>query len=243
MFPFITLGPFAIPSKPFVFIIGFYAALWLVDQVLDQLDAEPEAIRGLAFNSLITGLIGGRLIFALTHWEATLANPVSIIWPITVGYSLWGSVLIGLLALIFFGRQHQIDPINLLDTFLRPILALLAAWLVADFLGGPGFGTPTNLPGLTRHPVQVYELLIVIITFGMQRRTQAQAQFDGWSSLIVAAMLAFGFLITLNFRGGAATIWGGWQLNQLTAFACLALALGTLAYLSPSGQQESLTST
>ncbi len=242
MFPFISIGPFAIPSKPFVFIIGIYVALWLVDQVLDQIDAEPEWVRGVGFNALIAGLIGGRLIFAISHWEATLANPASIVWPITIGYSLWGSVLIGLLALAFYSRQEGVNPVQMIDAFLTPLLAILAAWIVGDFLGGPGFGAPSTLNWLASHPVQVYELLVVALAFWVYRRSRPQSQFDGWLTLVSISVLAFGFLITLNFRGGSATVLGGWQINQLTAFLCLILALGLLAFLSPQPPQESLTS-
>ncbi len=242
MFPFITIGPFAIPSKPFIFIIGIYVALWLVDEVLGQIDAEPEWVRGVGFNSLVAGLIGGRIIFALTHWEATLANPVSVIWPITVGYSLWGSVLIGLLALIYYSRQQGINPIQILDAFVTPLLAILAAWVMGDYLGGPGFGTSSNLSWLATHPVQIYEIAVVLLAFWVHKKSRPFSQFDGYLSLVTAAVLAFGFLITLNFRGGSATILGGWQINQLTAFLCLILALGALVFLSPKERQESLTS-
>ena len=135
MLPFISIGPLALPSKPFIFILGIYACLWIVDLVLDQIDAEPEWVRATAFRAIIVGLIGGRLIFALTHLPATIANPASIIWPITIGYSLWGSILFGTLSLIFFSRQQNLSPLHLLDAFLQPILALLAASVLGDYLG------------------------------------------------------------------------------------------------------------
>ncbi|MEM8863867.1 MAG: prolipoprotein diacylglyceryl transferase family protein, partial [Chloroflexota bacterium] len=165
MLPFITLGPLAIPSKPFVFIVGFFAALWLVDRIVDQIDAEPEWIRSMPFNSIILGLIGGRIVFSITHWEATLANPTSIIWPITFGYSLWGSVLTGLLAVAYSSKQQSVNPIVVLEALLEPILVLLGAWIVADYLGGPGFGTRSPFARVPIHPVQIYELIVIVMTF------------------------------------------------------------------------------
>ena len=242
MLPFLTLGPLAIPSKPFVFIVGFFAALWLVDYVVDQIDADPEWTRSLAFNSVILGMIGGRLVFAATHWEASLANPTSIIWPITFGYSLWGAVVSGLLVIIYNCRKQRVTVLKLLDAFVEPILILLAAWVIGDFLGGPGYGAPSSLGWLPIHPVQIYEFIVIVITFVIVRRWRQFKQFDGWRLLVCSALLAFGFLITLNFRGGSATVGNGWQINQNTAFLVLASTLSALIWWSPNGSKESLTS-
>ena len=54
----------------------------------------------------------------------------------------------------------------------------------ADFLGGPGFGTPTNMPwgisnfGISRHPVQLYELLVgllALLVWWLLRQRRAYA--------------------------------------------------------------------
>ncbi|MEM8861907.1 MAG: prolipoprotein diacylglyceryl transferase family protein, partial [Chloroflexota bacterium] len=206
------------------------------------IDAEPEWIRSMPFNAIILGLIGGRIVFSITHWEATLANPTSIIWPITFGYSLWGSVLTGLLAVAYSSKQQSVNPVIVLEALLEPILILLGAWVVADYLGGPGFGTRSPFDCVPIHPVQIYELFVIVMTFVIIRYSRRFKQFVGWELLLASSLLAFGFLITLNFRGGSQTILSGWQLNQLTAFGILILALAGLVYWSPNRSKESLTS-
>ncbi|MEM9777665.1 MAG: prolipoprotein diacylglyceryl transferase family protein [Chloroflexota bacterium] len=242
MLPFLTLGPLAIPSKPFVFIIGFFAALWLVDTIIDQIDADPEWTRSTAFNAIILGMIGGRLVFAAIHWEASLASPSSVIWPITFGYSLWGAVVSGVLVLAYNCRNQGIPILKMLDALIEPILILLAAWVIGDYLGGPGYGAPSTMNWFPIHPVHLYEVVVILITFFMVRRMRPSKQFDGWVLFVSCLLLAFGFLITLNFRGGSVTIGNGWQINQIAAFFALIITLLALVWWSPNSSKESLTS-
>ncbi|MFK7805362.1 MAG: prolipoprotein diacylglyceryl transferase [Anaerolineae bacterium] len=242
MLPFFNIGPFAIPAKPFVIILGIYAALWLIERAIDELELEPEWLRATAFNAIGIGLVGGRLVFALTHWEATIANPFSVIWPITIGYSLWGSILSGLLFFLYATAKRNVNLLQLLDSISPSLLVLIGAWTIGDFLGGPGFGTPANLPLFTRHPVQLYELCVVILAFAGWSLSRPQKTFDGWLFLITTALLAAGMLLAFRFRGDSITVFAGWRLNQIIAFITLIFALSSLTLWSPKGSQESLTS-
>lgn len=242
MLPFFNIGPFAIPAKPFVIILGIYITLWLVENTIDELNLEAEWLRSTAFNAIGVGLIGGRLVFAVTHWEATLANPISVIWPITIGYSLWGAILSGLLFLLYTTLKKQVDVFQLLDSITPSVLILISAWVIGDFLGGPGFGTTADLPFFNRHPVQLYEFTVALIALAGWRYGRPQKAFDGWLFLITTVIFLAGIFITLNFRGGSFTILGGWQLNQIVTFLAILLALSTLAFWSPNGSQDSLTS-
>ena len=241
MLPFLNIGPFAIPSKPFVIIIAIYVSLWLVENIIEELNADAEWLRSTAMNSIIVGLIGGRLVFALTHWEATLANPLAVIWPITVGYTLWGTILSGFLYLFWSAKKQQINLAKLFDLIIPSLLILIGGWIIGDLLGGPGFGTPADLPLFRRHPVQLYELIVIGISLIIWWQARPQKAFDGWLFLITAAALSAGLLITLRFRGGSLLILGGWQLNQLATFVSMLLSLAALAFLSSSNSQESLT--
>ena len=242
MLPFINIGPFAIPSKPFVIIIAIYASLWLVENTIKDLKTDAEWFRATTMNSIIVGLIGGRIVFALTHWEATLANPLSVIWPITVGYSLWGAVMIGFIYLFWSATKQQVELTKLLDLIMPSLLVLIAGWIIGDFLGGPGFGTPANLPLFSRHPVQIYELAVIGLSLIIWWQGRPRKAFDGWLFLVTAAVLSAGLLVTLRFRGGSLTVLGGWQINQLTAFLIMLSSLGALSFYSTDNSQESLTS-
>lgn len=241
MLPFINIGPFAIPSKPFVIIISIYVSLWLVENIVDELNADTEWFRATTMNSMVVGLIGGRLVFALIHWEATLANPISVIWPITVGYTLWGAVLIGFIYLFWAATKKQVDLAKLFDFIMPSLLILIGGWIIGDFLGGPGFGTPSTLPLFNRHPVQLYELIVISLSLFTWYQGRPQKAFDGWLFLVTVALLSAGLLITLRFRGGSLTVWGGWQLNQLATFLMMLSSLGLLTFYSTNRSQESLT--
>lgn len=242
MYPFLNIGPFAIPSKPFLIILGIYISLWFIEKSADQLNIKPEWLSTTGINSIIVGVIGARLVFAFTHWEATFANPLSVVWPITVGYSLWGAILAGLLTFLYLGWQAKLSIPKLLDALTPSLLILICAWVLGDFMGGPGYGTSAALPLFNQHPVQLYECAAALITFGAWWLGRPQRRFDGWLFLVSTALFSASILITLNFRGGSVTIFNGWQLNQLIAFITMILALGGLAIQSPNASKESLTS-
>ena len=242
MLPFLNIGPFAIPSKPFVIIIAIYTSLWLIENTIKELDVDAEWFRSISMNSVIVGVIGGRLVFALTHWEATLANPLAIIWPITVGYTLWGTILSGFVYLFWSAAKKQINLAKLLDLIIPSLLVLIGGWIIGDFLGGPGFGTPANLSLFKRHPVQLYELIVISFSLIIWRQARPQKTFNGWLFLVTSAVLSAGLLLTFRFRGGSLTILGGWQLNQIVVFLSMLISLGGLAFQTATGSQESLTS-
>jgi phosphatidylglycerol:prolipoprotein diacylglycerol transferase len=234
MYPAINIGPFVLPTAAFVYLIGIWVCLAAAERVARRLGLDPDIMSGLVGAGLIAGVVGARLTFVAIYWSAYQDNLLGIIWPINSGFNLWGGLFFGAAAMFFYGRYKQIPAAPYLDA-LAPVLVLgLLFASLADFLGGPGFGTFTSLPwgidnfGIKRHPVQLYEIAVAVLAllawwYFAQRQSSAGQLF-----LITTAVYCAGRLFVDAFRANAWITSGGWHGLQIL---CLLAALSALFLL------------
>jgi phosphatidylglycerol:prolipoprotein diacylglycerol transferase len=245
MYPAINLGPLVLPTAAFTYLIGIWICLVLAERVARRLDLDPDIMSGLVTTGIIAGFVGARLTFVFLYWSAYQDNLLGIIWPINSGYNIWGGLFFGAAAMFFYGRYKQIAPIPYLDA-LAPILVTGLFFVsLADFLGGPGFGTFTTLPwGINdfdtlRHPVQIYEMLVAALAlftwwFFLQRR-----QFDGQIFLITTAVYCSGRLFVDDFRANTWITPGGWHSLQILSLLIILICLILLMRGSQKAQLAS----
>ena len=99
-----------------------------------------------------------------TCWASSGRSPA--------GTAASGGAIIAAAAAFFYARWKHIDPWTALDALAPGIISWLMFTSLADFVGGPGYGTLTDLPwgvsqfGVRRHPVQVYEIIAGFAALG-----------------------------------------------------------------------------
>ncbi len=245
MVPAVNIGPFVLPTAAFLYIIGAWLCLTLAERFARWLDLDPETLSGLVATALIVGVIGARLTFVAQYWSAYQNNLLGIIWPINSGFSPLGGVFFGTAAMFFYGRHKRMSPAPTLDA-LAPILIIgLIIVSLADFFGGPGFGTATDMPWgisqftIRRHPVQLYELGIGLLALLAWWILRERRNFDGQLFLVSTAVYCFGRLFLDTFRANAWLSAEGWHILQIL---CLLAVVGCLALLA-RGSQVHNTST
>ena len=238
MFPTINVGPFVFPTAGLVYILGVWICLGLIERAARWLRLNAEATYALAAAAVFAGLIGARLTFVALHWPAFQENPLSIIWPLTSGYNVWGGLVVGLAAAFFYGRAKQLPPAATLDALAPGLVAGLIVVSLADFLAGPGFGTLTNLPwgidqfGLYRHPVQIYEIIVAIVALLLWWWLAGRRAFAGQLFLATAAVISGGRLFVDAFRANAWLTDSGWHVLQIIFLLAMLASLLILASLS-----------
>lgn len=179
---------------------------------------EPARILDLAIIVLITGLIGARFLYVITHWYEFSEELWRIFWPVQAdgvvgmhGLVFYGGVMAAVPVAAMLVRRWQLSPLRVLDAA-APSLALGSAiGRMGCFLNGCCFGIPaegspgiifpvesmagTTYPGIPLHPVQLYmiadNLLIVAFLLWIERRW---AKFDG-------AVIGAYFVLTALVRG------------------------------------------
>ncbi len=245
MYPALQLGGLVLPTAPLTFIIGAWAALTAIEQTARKLMPEQEeSIYRLTSMGLFSGLIGARVAFVLTHWSAYQDNILAIIWPINTGFNVGAGVVIGIVVAFFYGRSHQLNPPMTLDTLTPGLLISLITVSLADFLGGPGYGTLSNLPwaislfGLRRHPVQIYEILIGLSALSLWWRNSQRRLFTGQLFLTAFALYSAGRLFVDAFRDNAPLTSGGYHVIQMVSLTILLVALFLLAHQAPLSRES-----
>lgn len=239
MIPAVNIGPLVLPAAAFVIIIGAWICLSLAERTAKWLDLDPEAMSGLVTTGLIAGVIGARLTFVAAYWSAYQDNLLGIIWPINSGFSPLGGLFFGGAAMFFYGRRMQLELAPTLDALAPIMITGLIVISLADFLGGPGFGTHTDMPwgisqfDIRRHPVQLYEIgvgLVALLTWWI---LHDRREFAGQLFLATTAVYCFGRLFLVTFRANAWLSSGGWHVIQII---CLVITVACLVLLARGSQ-------
>lgn len=249
MLPYLNLGPLGLPTGPLVYLIGAWLALWAVDRATRRVSGrrvaagapalDPERYYALALTALLAGFVGARLMFVLLHWSSYDDNLLGVVWPLNTGYNAVGGAVIAAAAGFFYGRWRRLPLWPALDALAPGLLVFLIAVSLADFLGGAGYGSLTNMPwgidvfGVRRHAVQLYEALAGVLALGAWwAATSARVPVvSGRPFLWATIAYAGGRLLVDAYRENASLIGNGLHLIQVLALVCLLVSLVSLSQI------------
>jgi phosphatidylglycerol:prolipoprotein diacylglycerol transferase len=217
-------------------LILLVAALWiglaLAEKRSERHNISKDQLNNIVYYSIFGYVLGGRLLYALSHLPAFVQSPLSLFSlnldlfdPLA---ALGTAFIVGLI----YGSRQKLPLWSALDA-LTPLFAAIAIGLSLSHLAaGTAFGSPTDLPwgidlwNATRHPSQIYELIASLLVFGWIWLRKADPR-PGILFLSFAALMAGARLFLEAFRGDSTLVLGGLRLAQVIAWAMLALALFT----------------
>lgn len=238
MFPFVQLGPLALPVAPLVLLLGAWLGGSLTEREAARLGLDARAIAALWFTSLLAGLLAARLGYVAQHLDSYRANPWGVLARDTTTLSPLAGLLIGSLAALGIGRWRRLALWPTLDALTPGLLVLLLALGIAHLASGQAYGAPSTLPwsielwGARRHPSQVYEIIGALGLLLLWWRIRRWQPFAGFTCVSVAALAAGLWLFLEAFRGDSLTTLGGLRVAQLWALVVLAGCLAALHWLS-----------
>ena len=174
MFPRILhlYGPLWIHSYGVMIALGFTVFLWLTYRHPTRIKLiSGELYLNTVFLGLLSGIIGGRLLFVITEWEYFLHHPFNIIAPWEGGLVVLGAIIGVLVVVPAYLVYHKIKALELIDLtcLYAPLMQAIARfgclfagccygkvaldlpWAVT-FTNPDGFA-PLHLP---LHPTQMY---------------------------------------------------------------------------------------
>jgi phosphatidylglycerol:prolipoprotein diacylglycerol transferase len=214
-------------------LAGLWLGLTLSERRAKRNEENSNILYNLVFLAVIGGLIGARVSYALAYPAVFTANPLDLI-SINPGLlDPFGGILIGTATAFIYGMRKKLPLWQTLDA-LTPMLAVMAIALgISHLASGNAFGAPTSLPwaihlwGTSRHPTQVYEIIlatIILVAVQLINRTSI-AKLPGFTFLAFITLTSATRLFGEAFRGDSMLTFGGLRIAQITAWLILAVCL------------------
>ena len=235
MVPTLLIGHFAIPTYPFFLLLAYWAAMWFGGRQANKLGFDGDHMYNAGLFGLLSGIIGARLWFVLSHWE-NYASDIGQAFSLSRSAlsAPEGAIIAGLVVLIYLQREKV--PFGKFFDAAAPGLAL--ALIIANigaFLGGEWLGAPSHVPWAielvetARHPIQLYEAISSLIIFGILLYLSSYHPWSGFHFWLFMALYGISRLFLEIFRARPALIGDGYLTVQVVALAGIVVALAVMA--------------
>ncbi len=226
---------FAPPRDLILVVAALWIGLALAERRTQRHSISKDALNNLVFYSLLSYLLGGRILFALANSSAFADSPLNLFSLNIDLFDSTSGLLVAIVVGAVYAKRQNLPLWNTLDA-ITPILALLAIGLhLSHLAAGTAFGSPTTLPwgvdlwNATRHPTQIYELIAALIILSLIWFRNSELS-PGLLFLNFAALTAGARLFFEAFRGDSTLSFGGLRLEQVIGWIVLGASLILLDY-------------
>ena len=185
--------------------------LWVVWQIRRGADISYDSLLSVALIAIPSGIIISRLLHVIDLWDHYMAYPGQL-WGFG-GLTIWGAILGATLGIWIYSRFTDFKFGYFVDLLTPAVLLAQVIGRIGCTINGCCYGAATSLPcgvvytnpdsyaplGIAVHPTQLYEIIFLLIVFGvlfwLRKRFQPQGSlFMIYLSLYSAWRLGIGFL-------------------------------------------------
>lgn len=237
MLTHISIGPATIPSYPFLALIAFWAAMWLAAKEAERRGIDGDHLYNIGLYMFVTGILGGRFWYVLTHWDAYADAPLQAFALTANAIAAPEAVLFALIAAIVYVYRNRLKLGVIADVSAVGGALGLVIGGIGAFLGSQTLGAPTTVPwaivqfGETRHPAHLYVALAAVVILGILWSFRTKTQPDGFLFLLFVALYAAARLLLDPFFALPTTIGSGYRMVQVAALITLVIAIAAMARL------------
>jgi phosphatidylglycerol:prolipoprotein diacylglycerol transferase len=191
------LGGFTVNAYGFFIAVGFIVGFALAVRTTRANGIPFERVAELFFYTLLSSILGSRILFVLTDVKFFLLHPSKILNLWEGGLVFYGGLLCAIAVAAVYLRRHHLPFWKWADFFSPPVALGLFFGRIGCFFAGCCYGTETSLPwavvftnpgSLARlnvplHPAQLYDaangLVIFVILLWMEKRKTFDGQVFG----------------------------------------------------------------
>lgn len=174
-----SIGPFAVRWYALAYIVGLVFAIWYAKRLVStpalwagrKPTATPAQVDDLFIWITLGVILGGRLGYVLFYNPVHfLSHPLDIFRMWEGGMSFHGGFLGVVVALLVYGRRHDMTLDRLLDLGAAATPVGLGLGRLANFINGELYGRAGDVPWamifpndpqqVPRHPSQLYEAVL-----------------------------------------------------------------------------------
>jgi phosphatidylglycerol:prolipoprotein diacylglycerol transferase len=185
--------------------------LWVVWQIRRGANISYDSLLTVAIIAIPSGIIISRLLHIIDLWSFYLANPDMLLG--FGGLTIWGAILGATLGIWIYSRFSDFKFGYFMDLVTPGVLLAQVIGRIGCTINGCCYGKATSLPwgvvytnpdsyapiGIAVHPTQPYEIIFLLIVFGvlywLRRRFQPEGSlFLIYLSLYSVWRLGIGFL-------------------------------------------------
>ena len=249
MYPILfTIAGIPVYSFSVFLILSFFVFSFVFWRRLRSLGISEERIFDLIYYGVINAFIISRIVFAVFHKNlfADSLLKVVTIW-IQPGLSLYGALVGGMMTIIYLSRVYKIRIVTILDTLALALPLSFIVGEVGSLLDGTVVGKTSGVawalryvghPGL-RHPVQIYEIIALVILLFIVIGIHKKAHTRSWPYGITGLCYFFFYSIvffSIEFFKESSVYWGVFTINQWVLVALFAETIGAL-YIRGGGRE------
>jgi phosphatidylglycerol:prolipoprotein diacylglycerol transferase len=213
---------------------------WVLWQVRRGATLSYDTIFTAALVAIPSGIIISRLLHVVDMWGYYIANPGQIIG--FSGLTIYGAILGATLGIWIYSRFSHFQFSYFADLVVPGVVLAQAVGRVGCTLNGCCYGKATSLPwgivytnpesycplGVAVHPTQIYEIVYLLIIFGVLFSLRGRFKPDGSLFLIYLSIYSL-WRVGIDFlRDGTPFLFGLHQA-QVIGIIVLLIAIPMLA--------------
>lgn len=202
MYPVLfKIGPIVIHSYGVMIATAFLLGIWIALKEAKRKGVDSNRVSDFAIYAIIFGLFGARLAYVIFFdFQYYISRPLQILAIWQGGLMLYGGIVGGILAAIWFIRRHKLNFWKFADTFTPSLILAQAIGRMGCFLSGDCYGIQTDLPWGIRfpegsladlrfgavavHPTQLYEMFLSLGIFLILWKLRKRKTFNGFLFLL-----------------------------------------------------------
>ncbi|MFC2006931.1 prolipoprotein diacylglyceryl transferase [Chloroflexota bacterium] len=225
----------------FVALAIILIILWMTWQVKKGVKITYDTIFTVAIIGIPSGFLISRLLHIIDQWSYYWHTPGQIIGG--GGLTIYGAILGGALGIWIYSRFGELQFGYLADILVPALPLAQVLGRVGCTINGCCYGTETSLPwgvvythpnsyaplGVATHPTVVYEMVFLLIAFGVLFRLRGRLKPDG--SLFVAYLGLYSiWRLGIDFLRVGTPFLFGLHEAQVIAIVVLAITVSWLSY-------------
>lgn len=163
---------FKIYGYGFMIAIGILLAIMLFIKKIKSKGYNEDKAYNMIFISVISGILGGKILYIITDFKYVMENPKIIIENFGYGFVIYGAIIAGILVIYLYCRKERWNALEIFD-FVAPAVALAQGFgRIGCLLAGCCYGAITSSSfylvfpegslaptGIHLHPTQIYSAI------------------------------------------------------------------------------------
>jgi len=217
----LNIGPFTLYSYGLCVALGFLISTIFILRDVARSDLKQSDVVDCLILVLVSGLIGGRLLYVLINAEYYARFPLRILMFFEGGLAFQGALAGAVISGVIFTRIKKISFRKIADLIVPYIVLAQGIGRIGCFLNGCCYGKvieyggAVTFPGelVARMPVQIYSCIILFAFFLILLKIRQKHFFDG--CVFASYLMIYGvFRFFMDFLRG----------DELSGFYCMRLS-------------------